>query len=289
MGSADLVPGVSGGTMALILGIYEKFLEAIRSFDAKWLKSLFVLDLKTFRSRPHFQFLIPLLVGIGFALVFFTRVIPLPVYIKTHPELVYGLFFGLILASIYILMKEVENYRLDDILFVAAGLVSGFIIVNLVPFETPDSSWFIFISGAVAISAMVLPGISGSFILLIMRKYTYVLAAVGELNFAVLIPFALGMVTGLVIFTRILVWMLHHYYRHMILFIKGILIASLWVIWPYQSREFVIVRGKQKLVGSEPILPESLDATLGWSMMMLVFGIVLVIVIHTIAERKTAS
>ena len=288
MGTADLVPGVSGGTMALILGIYTRLLEAIKSFDKDWLLCLFRFNIPCLWQRPHFHFLIPLLVGIACALVFFTRVIPLPKLIQTHPELIYGLFFGLILASIVILMREVKNYKPLDIVFVVAGTAFGLMIVNMVPVNTPDSSWFIFVCGAVVICAMVLPGISGSFILLLLRKYAYVIGALGELNFAVLIPFALGMVTGLVVFTRFLVWLLHHYYKQTLLTIKGILIGSLWMIWPFQERVYETIRDKPRLVSSSPMLPESFDMNLVYSALLMISGYVVVMVLNRMANRSHA-
>jgi len=174
MGAADVVPGVSGGTMALIFGIYSCLINAIKSFDTDWIKGIIKFDLEVILHRPHFAFLIPLVMGIFAAVLFFTRVVPLPILIRTHPEIIYGLFFGLILGSALVLMKVTESWSFKEIRFVIAGIAIGYLIFNMVPVETPDASWFIFLSGAVAISAMILPGISGSFILLMLKKYTYI-------------------------------------------------------------------------------------------------------------------
>jgi len=287
MGAADLVPGVSGGTMAFILGIYERLLDAIKSFDKTWLLSIIRLDFRTTFSRPHFVFLVPLLLGLGSALLFFTKVVPLPVYIKTHPELVYGLFFGLILASIYILMQETGRLNLRDAVFLVVGTLAGFVVVTSVPVSTPESSWFVFLCGAIAICAMILPGISGSFILLLLKKYAYVIGAVGALDLSILAPFALGCITGLVLFTRFLSWMIKHYFRQSILVIKGILLASLWVLWPFQERVYVMVHGKDRLTGMTPILPPAVDATVLGSLALAVAGIITVLVIHKLAARRS--
>jgi putative membrane protein len=286
MGSADLVPGVSGGTMAFILGIYTRLLEAIRSFDEKWLKSIFRLDIRGVLGRPHFAFVIPLLLGIGLALFFFTRVIPLQELLISYPEMVYGLFFGLIVASIYVLMSEIEKFGFKDLLYILPGALFGFFVVTLVPVDTPDDSWFIFFCGLVAICAMVLPGISGSFILLILRKYAYIIGALGTLDFTVLIPFVLGCITGLVGFTRFLVWALHRWYRQMILVIKGILFASLWVIWPFQNRSFVEVRGKQRLIETTPVWPSEFSTTVMYSLLCAVIGVLVVVLIHELSKKK---
>ena len=227
MGSADIVPGVSGGTMALILGIYERLLNAIRSFDTVWLGRVLKLRFRDALVRNDWVFLIPLFVGIVAALLFFTRVVPLPSLIISHPEEIYGLFFGLILASIIILMGEVKSYGLKQIGFSLLGVVVGLTIVNLVPVETPTEGWFIFLCGFVAICAMLLPGISGSFILLILGKYAFIIDALGRFDLAVISLFAVGAGAGLIAFSRVIGWLLRVWHQPTLLIIKGILIGSL--------------------------------------------------------------
>lgn len=286
MGAADVIPGVSGGTMAFILGIYQRLLEAIRAFD---LRLLVLLKEGRFRDsirHTDLVFLAALLVGIFSAIGFFTRVVSLPELIRTDPELIYGLFFGLVLASIQVLLKEVSHLGSDGLLVLLLGTGAGLAIVNLVPTDTPTDSWFIFLSGSLAICAMILPGISGSFILLILRKYAYVFDAVGHLNFAVILPFALGAVTGLMLFSRFLVWLLHHHLRLTLLFITGLLTGSLWMIWPFQQRVFEIVRDKERLLHSSPIWPEAWGANQWLAVVMMVFGVLLVLVLTHLASRR---
>jgi putative membrane protein len=286
MGSADIIPGVSGGTMALILGIYERLLEAIRSFDRAWLADLLRLRLTSALARNDLGFLLPLAGGIVLALLFFTRVVPLPRLIVTHPELVYGLFFGLILASVVVLMGEVERYGVREILWALAGTVLGFAIVNLVPVATPNAAWFIFLCGFVAISAMLLPGISGSFILLILGKYAYMIEALGAFDVSVILAFVLGALSGLIAFSRAIVWLLHHYHQATLLVIKGILIGSLWVIWPFQDRVYETIHGKARLVSARPVWPDALDGTVLWGGLLAVAGFALVIVLHRLSARR---
>ena len=286
MGSADIIPGVSGGTMALILGIYERLLEAIRSFDRAWLADLLRLRLTSALARNDLGFLLPLAGGIVLALLFFTRVVPLPRLIVTHPELVYGLFFGLILASVVVLMGEVERYGVREILWALAGTVLGFAIVNLVPVATPNAAWFIFLCGFVAISAMLLPGISGSFILLILGKYAYMIEALGAFDVSVILAFVLGALSGLIAFSRAIVWLLHHYHQATLLVIKGILIGSLWVIWPFQDRVYETIHGKARLVSARPVWPDALDGTVLWGGLLAVAGFALVIVPHRLSARR---
>lgn len=255
MGSADIVPGVSGGTMALIVGIYSRLIHAIRSFDGLFIKRLFSLRFKDALSEVHWRFMAILLAGICCALLFFTRVVPLQVYMFTDPELIYGLFFGLIVGSIFILVKELEAFGWKHAVFLLAGTLLGFWLVTLVPAETSESPFFVFISGSVAICAMILPGISGSYILLILRKYDFILSELAKLGTVatldgviVLLPFVLGAVAGLALFSRILSWLLDHYYAFTLATLIGFLIGSLYVIWPYQERSYAEFVSKTEVV-----------------------------------------
>lgn len=245
MGSADIVPGVSGGTMALIVGIYSRLIHAIRSFDVSFIKRLFTLRFREALSGVHWRFMTMLLAGIFCAVLFFTRVVPLQVYMFTDPELIFGLFFGLIVGSIFILVKELESFGWKHAFFLLAGTLIGFWVVTLVPADTSESPLFVFLSGSVAICAMILPGISGSYILLILRKYDFILSELAKLGTVdtldglfVLFPFVLGAVAGLALFSRILSWLLNHYYAFTLAVLIGFLIGSLYVIWPYQDRSY---------------------------------------------------
>lgn len=246
MGSADIVPGVSGGTMALIVGIYERLLNAIKSVNGNFIKLFFTLKWKAAFKEIHIFFLAFLFLGIFSALAFFTKVVPLQVYMFTHPEIVYGLFFGLIVGSIYILIKALERFTKTELLMLVLGMAFGIWIVSLVPADTPEHPAFVFLSGSIAICAMILPGISGSYLLLIMRKYDYLLSEIGKLGgvetvdgLIGLLPFVLGAVVGLAAFSRFLSWLLSKYHSQTIAVLIGFLIGSLYVIWPYQHREFV--------------------------------------------------
>jgi len=286
MGSADVVPGVSGGTMAFILGIYADLIAAIKSFDSTWLLAVLRLDFKTAISRPHFAFLIPLGCGLFCALMFFTRVIHLPVLLIEYPEQIYGLFFGLIAGSIVVLLMGMSELKLREGLMILLGLLLGFLVFNLVPTQTPDAAWFIFLAGALSICAMILPGISGSFILLMLNKYAYIFNAIGYFKFSILIPFGLGAITGLLVFSRVLSYLLSRYYRQTILFISGLLIASLYVIWPFQERVYETVREKQRLMSSTPVWPHDFSEAVFVSFALLVCGLLFVLMISKVSAKK---
>lgn len=253
MGSADIVPGVSGGTMALIVGIYTRLINAIKSFDGTFFKQLFSLKWQRAWKGVHWKFMAMLLSGIAIAIIFFTRIVPLQVYMFTDPELIYGLFFGLIVGSIYILVKALNNFDWMVAVMIGLGTIIGYWVVTLVPTDTPESAWYIFFSGSVAICAMILPGISGSYILLILQKYDFILSELGKIgtsdtlaSLITLLPFVAGAIVGLAVFSRILSWLLSRYEARTLAVLIGFLIGSLYVIWPYQDREYTeIVTSRQ--------------------------------------------
>ena len=288
IGAADVVPGVSGGTMAFILGIYRRLIEAIRAFDAALLHLLLARRFRHAIEHVDLAFIAPLALGIFAALLFFTRAVPLPRLIETHPDLVYGLFFGLIVASIVVLLRSLEGVRPVEWAAILAGAAIGFGIVNLVPVSTPDAPWFIALSGALAVSAMLLPGVSGSFILLILRKYAYVYDGIGRFDPGILIPFGIGVIVGLMAFSRVLAWLLREWYRVVLLAICGLLIGSLWVVWPFQERRFEIVRGDRRLISSDPVWPSAADDTTLGAFALMAAGLALVAAIHRLARRRAA-
>lgn len=266
MGSADIVPGVSGGTMALITGIYDRLIFAIKSADWVAIKSALTFQFKKLFQHFHWKFFLLLFTGIGLAVIFFTRIVPLQVYMFTRPEIVYGLFFGLILGSIVLLMAEIgpKERSLTNFLFVIAGALIGFWVVTLVPADTPETFWFVLFSGSVSICAMILPGISGSYILLILRKYDYILSLLSQVGttdtldaLLALLPFLIGMFIGITLFSRILSWLLRHFHTATLLMLIGFLIGSLYVIWPYQDRTFENhVRETEVVPMTDPIVDE---------------------------------
>jgi len=255
MGSADIVPGVSGGTMALIVGIYTRLINAIKSFDGTFFKRILKLRFSVALRGVHWRFIGALFVGIISAMLFFTKIVPLQVYMFTDPELIFGLFFGLIIGSIFVLAKAIEGFGWIHGLMVLIGAGIGFWVVSLVPTDTPESPLFVFLSGSIAICAMILPGISGSYLLLILRKYDFILSQIGKLGTAetttallVLLPFLLGAVVGLAAFSRLLSWLLDRYEAKTLAVLIGFLIGSLYVIWPYQDRTYKEIVTKQEVI-----------------------------------------
>ncbi len=287
MGSADVVPGVSGGTVAYIVGIYPRLLGALNSIGPKTIGQLFRGQWRQFWRDTDGAFLLALGCGIIGAVLFFTRVISIPALLVSHPQQVYGLFFGLIVGSLLLLTRDLGYHRLVDIFWMMLGTLLGLALVNLVPTETPHTSWFVFLSGAVAITAMLLPGISGSFILLMLHQYEYIFGAIGALRVAVIAPFAAGCLVGILLFSRLLGWLLARFSRQTRLIINGLLLGSLWAIWPFQLREFRMVREKSRVISSQPVWPASYDDSVLTAGVLMLLGIVLVVAMGQFS--RTAS
>ncbi len=287
IGSADVIPGVSGSTIAFILGIYPKLINAIKSFDSKWLSMIFSLNFKGVLQRPDFNFLIPLGLGILSAIFFFTRIIPLPILVRTHSEIIYGLFFGLVLGSIILFLYRLGTNLISKyFIFLLFGLFFGVYFISLTPSSTPDDNWFIFICGIVAISAMLLPGVSGSFVLLMMKKYAYILNAIGHIELYIIAPFIFGVITGLIVFSRLISYILKYFYQQTILFMTGLLIASLYVIWPFQNRFYEIIQNKEIMTSSRPQIPELLSEQVFYSITMMIFGLLIVIILSRFSRES---
>jgi len=233
MGCADAVPGVSGGTVAFITGIYEKLIQSIRSFNLTALNHLRKFDIKSFWNYVNGTFLVVLLSGILTAIVFFSRLILF--CLKNYPVLLWAFFFGLIVASVLAVSKKINHWNAAVIFAGVFGAFLGFFLTIAVPAQTPETLWFIFLSGSVAICAMILPGISGSFILVLLSKYEFVLHALKDINIPVIIVFSSGCGVGLLSFSHLLHWMLKRYYDLTVAMLTGIMIGSLNKVWPWKQ------------------------------------------------------
>ncbi|MBW2454580.1 MAG: DUF368 domain-containing protein [Deltaproteobacteria bacterium] len=289
MGTADVVPGVSGGTMAVALGIYYQLLAAITSANKRALTSLLRFKLREVMGIVHWRFLCCLVLGVGLGVVVMVKVVKLPSMVlasSPHRPLVYAVFFGMVLGSAIMLGRHVEKWNARRLVACLGGALTGFAVVNLVPVATPEHPAFVFLCGSVAICAMLLPGISGSFILLILGKYAYILGAVGTLDLMVLLPFAVGCLVGILLFSRLLKWLLSRWQHTVMAVLIGLLFGSLWRIWPYQNITEVIVREKPRVIGAEPFLPSSVEPKL---VIGFVLGVLFVVGIEWYAVKRKAA
>jgi putative membrane protein len=290
MGVADLIPGVSGGTIAFITGIYEGLLDAVGSVNKKSIGAVLKGDIKTALSIVHIRFLIPLVLGMLSAIFMLARL--MHYLITDHPIPTWAMFFGLIAASIIVIFKQLEDpKKWDNILSLLVGGVFAWVMVSLIPVDTPTDSWFIYLCGVIGISAMILPGLSGSFLLLILGKYEFITGAVKspfvDGNFTILLTFVAGSLTGVAGFSRVLNWFLKHYHGQTMAFLTGILIGSMKKVWPWKEvLETKVIRGKTRILREANILPESFDNTVLLAIALCIVGFFLVIWMESRVNKK---
>ena len=258
MGAADVIPGVSGGTIAFIMGIYDRFVGAIASVNAEAVKLLFKGRFRDFWKHIDGSFLLSLILGIGVSVVGLAGLMQM--LLEDFPIQTWAFFFGLIVASSIFILRGISGWAWRDGGFLALGVVLGVVICTLSPTQTPDALWFIFLSGAIAICAMILPGISGSFILLILGKYQYIMGVITSLvgnigalwgspeassalfweSLAVMAVFGVGAVVGILGFSKFLHWLLARWNKETLIVLAGFIIGSLVKVWPWSNTEAIV-------------------------------------------------
>lgn len=297
MGAADVIPGVSGGTIAFITGIYDQLLASINAIDAKAVKLFFTGKFKEFWKYINGGFLLSLFCGILISVLTLAGLMQF--LLENHPIQTWAFFFGLIVASSIFILKGIEGWNMKAVLFLILGVVLGISICTLSPTTTPDALWFIFLSGAIAICAMILPGISGSFILLILGKYQYIMSAISGLtsgqavgeSIVVLGVFAVGAICGILAFSRFLHWLIGRFHKETLITLAGFIIGSLVKVWPWNDKE-AIIRSQFPDVASVAEASSQIDMQVGSAILFAVLGFSLVtgieLVGKIISKRKTA-
>lgn len=272
--------------MAVALGIYREFLAAITSVNAESIRALLRLRFARALTVLHWRFIACLGFGMVLAVLVMGKLVGLPTLVTTHPKLVYAVFFGLVLVSVLVLVRRVGNWSPAAVFCLPVGTALGYIAVQLVPVQTPENPAFLFMCGVIAIAAMVLPGISGSFMLLVLGKYEYVLNGLLTLQFEIIIPFALGCLVGISIASRVFGWMLDRFHDPMVSGLTGLLLGSLIRIWPYQHIETQVIREKARVVASHAYWPETFElSVLG----LIGLGVALVLVVEFLAARRAET
>ena len=233
MGAADVVPGVSGGTIAFIVGIYEELINSIKSINGNSLRLLFTGKIAAFWQAVNASFLLAIVAGIGISVLSLAKIVT---YLLTYqPTLVWSFFFGLVTASTWFVAKDVKTWNAKSIVGFLAGALLAFYITVATPAETPTHLGFIFLCGAIAICAMILPGISGSFILVLLGKYFYIMEAVKSLRLSVLLVFLGGAAIGITSFSRLLSYALRRFHDLTIAILSGFMLGSLNKVWPWKE------------------------------------------------------
>lgn len=235
MGAANVIPGVSGGTIALLTGIFNELIGALNALlTPKAWKQLFKGNFREFWEYIHGTFLLWL--GAGVVASVFSLAKLMEYVLSHHPVQTWAFFFGLILVSAVFMLADLKGKKAVDVLWLAIGAAMGAAICLLSPSTTPDAPWFIAICGAIAICTMILPGISGSFILVLLGKYDYIMGAVSNLDIPVLAVFAVGCVVGIVAFSKILHWLIAHFEKQTLLVLIGFTVGSLVKVWPWADK-----------------------------------------------------
>ncbi|WP_339737950.1 DUF368 domain-containing protein [uncultured Sunxiuqinia sp.] len=291
MGAADVVPGVSGGTIAFITGIYQELIDSIKSVNFHSLKLFFTGKFKAFWNEINGNFLFAVVLGIGISILSLAR--GLEYLLNHHPILIWSFFFGLIVASAIYVGKDIGRWNAATFLALTAGAVVAYFITVITPAEAHSSYVFVFLSGSIAICAMILPGISGSFILVLLGMYKFILGAVSNFNLPVIAVFMAGAAIGIVLFSNLLSWLLKRFYDVTIALLAGFMIGSLNKVWPWKEvvETFVDRHGVVKPLLEQNVLPANYEALTGNSPQLLgaiclaIAGFALIFIVEGISKR----
>lgn len=305
MGAADVVPGVSGGTIAFISGIYEELIETIHKLDLGFFKVWRRGGFKPAWSSYNLSFLLALFSGVIVSILSLAKLITW--LLATHPIMVWAFFFGLVLASIVFVGKQITGWNLKTIIAIVLAAVFALFITLAKPIGSPDSTWFLFIAGFVAIIAMILPGISGAFILLLLGAYAPVMETLSQLSSGIsegdwgttgsaalrIGVFAIGAIVGLKVFSRTLNWMFKHYKNITLAVLTGFMIGALNKIWPWKKvlQYRTNHKGEQVPFIENSVLPNSYegDPQLLWAAIFCVVGFLTIYILERISVNKKVS
>ena len=287
MGAANVIPGVSGGTIALITGIFERLVDGIKSFDFTALRLILKGDLKGFAKHTDLAFLIALFLGVVLSILSFARLFD---FLFIHyPVYIWSFFFGLILASVYFVGKTVSKWSWDVIVVFIIGLAIALTITFLNPATQNEGLLYLIICGIIAACSMILPGLSGSFVLILLGNYQLVMIdSINQLRFEILIPVVFGALIGLLGFSHLLSWVFKKYRNQTIAILTGFIFGSLGIIWPWKDLVIQQFGEKQKVVGYNWILPE-INLQFGIAIGIMLLGILTIWLMETMAKEKTYS
>ena len=288
MGTADVIPGVSGGTMALITGIYDELVATIASIDGAVIRSFFAGRFAELLVRLNAGFLLPLLAGICIAVISLAGAIKY--LLAAHPVPFWGFLTGLIVASAWVVGRRMEGWGAAPILALVVGAGSGYAVTILVPMQT-GPEWYKFtLSGAVASMAMILPGISGSFLLVLLGKYEQVFSAIHERQLAIVLFFGCGFLAGILAFSRLLKRLLASHHNLVMALLVGLMLGSVRKVWPWRGASVdSSAAGVSEVTDYQCVLPAEISMEVGVTLALLIAGIGLVVAIEQMGSRRTAT
>ena len=293
VGIANIIPGVSGGTIALITGIFIRLINAIKSFNLQAARLLFRGEWKEFAKQTDFWFLVSIFTGVAIAIVLLARIFGF--LFDNYPVYIWAYFFGLVLASVYFVGKRVDHWTVGVIVFFIIGTAIAVVITFFNPAHENSHPLYLFLCGVVAVCSMILPGLSGSFILILMGNYQLVaIDAINNRDFGILLPVALGAVIGLVAFSHILSWVFKNYKDQTIALLTGFILGSLNILWPWknpvyltnQAGEFIMKHGEKVIARYESILPPTMNTEVWIAIVIMVFGILSIVALELTAMKE---
>ncbi len=289
MGAADVVPGVSGGTIAFISGIYEELITSINNINFSLIKIFWKEGFLVGWKKLNGGFLLALVIGIAISVLSLVKSIK---WLLEHkPILLWSFFFGLVVASIFFVAKQITKWTLATILGFVIGALVAYFITTLPPLDTNSSNWFLFISGSLAICAMILPGISGAFILVLLGAYKPVLEAIDNRDFKTIIILAMGAIVGLLSFSKLLKWLFKNYHNITLAVLTGFIFGSLNKIWPWKKVLSWRLNSHNEEV---PLLEKSIspfsfegDNQLTFAIFLMIIGFLTIFILEKLGNSKT--
>ena len=253
MGVANVIPGVSGGTIALLTGIFERLINALKSFDVEAVRLLLKFKFREFAQHVDFGFLLSVFVGVGVSIISVAKL--LEFLFQSYPVYVWSFFFGLILVSVWFVGKSIGKIDVAAAVSFVVGAAVAFGLSVMNPATENTAFWYLIICGAVAVCSMILPGLSGSFVLILMGNYQLIMIyAVSHFDMGIIVPVAIGVVVGLLAFSHFLSWLLSRYARHTMAVLTGFIFGSLGTIWPWKNPVYLMQDGAEVLKNGKPII-----------------------------------
>ncbi|MBR5644955.1 MAG: DUF368 domain-containing protein [Salinivirgaceae bacterium] len=278
MGVANVIPGVSGGTIALLTGIFEPLINALKSFDVEAVRLLLKFKFKEFAQHVDFGFLLSVFVGVGVSIISVAKL--LEFLFQSYPVYVWSFFFGLILVSVWFVGKSIGKIDVAAAVSFVVGAAVAFGLSVMNPATENTAFWYLIICGAVAICSMILPGLSGSFVLILMGNYQLIMIyAVSHFDMGIIVPVAIGVVVGLLAFSHFLSWLLSRYARQTMAVLTGFIFGSLGTIWPWKNPVYLMQDGAEVLKNGKPVIqsyemyfPQEFSAEVAFAILLMIAG-----------------
>lgn len=294
LGTANVIPGVSGGTIALITGIFERLIDALKSFDIKALKLLFSFKIKEFCKHTDFYFLLAVFVGVAVAIVFIAKLFGY--LFANYPVYIWSYFFGLIMASVYFVGKNIAKWNAYVIINLLLGTAIAVVISLLNPLTENTNFFYLILCGVVAVCSMILPGLSGSFIMILLGNYKLVaIDSINNFDLNILFPVLIGAVVGLIAFSHFLSWIFKKYRNQTLALLTGFIFGSLSILWPWKHEtyllnnigETILRKGNPIVVSYQKYFPDTFNFELGFAVFLIILGFLSIWLMEKAAAEKS--